>query len=621
MNFYISKIRLWFRNGAKPRELEFFKDKVNVITGDSSTGKSSVLKIIDYCLLEERCTIVQDVINENVSWYGMVFYVDDKPYTIIRKAPKLEEIEMTVIFKEGEFLPETPEAGIDDVRPKAFVKMNELFHVPTKIKLDSNIKLNYRHFLLFNYLTEDIIATESMYQDFSFFKSNEYVKIREDLFKMAIGVDEFKMKELESALKTAEDKEKRNKRKQENEIEELQKLQKTRAEILQEVEALGLGDATMLGNDAYAWSSNIKSIVAQCRLQFLDEEANRLRNELTLELIDVNERLGYYESLEREYTHYMERLKRQRDSLVPLDYMKKHLSELMAYQETGLLIKELSEAWQSIKDSYNPEIKLPDNFEKRRSVLKKRKEEIEKEIKRLNPYQPDKKDVMWISRAALLADKMEKELSKAPRQTVTDEMLIQMSQDINALNDKIIKLRAKNENAIGNLNDAILMYFKYQNGISESYKNCKPLYSMDLNMLMLERENGEYPIANVGSKSNYMFMHLCYFYGLHDLVMRNRNEQISSFLFIDQPSIPYYADKNESRNDADDNMSNDDQVKLRNAFELTDKFMREMTKKGQFQIIMIEHAGEEYWKDLDTFATRCHFTRKEGLIPSYVFNH
>ena len=47
MNFYISKIRLWFRNGAKPRDLKFYEDKVNVITGDSSTGKSSVLKIIE----------------------------------------------------------------------------------------------------------------------------------------------------------------------------------------------------------------------------------------------------------------------------------------------------------------------------------------------------------------------------------------------------------------------------------------------------------------------------------------------------------------------------------------------------------------------------------------------
>ena len=232
MNFYISKIRLWFRNGAKPRDLEFYEDKVNVITGDSSTGKSSVLKIIDYCLLEERCSIVQDVINENVSWYGMVFYIDGKSFTIVRKAPKVEEIEMVVIFREGEYLPDVPEANIDDLRPKALVKMNELFHIPTKVKLDSKIRLNFRHYLLFNYLTEDIIATESMYQDFSFFKSNEYVKVREDLFKMVIGVDEAKMMELTSELKSAEEKNNRLKKKQETEIEELQKLQKTRCSRL-----------------------------------------------------------------------------------------------------------------------------------------------------------------------------------------------------------------------------------------------------------------------------------------------------------------------------------------------------------------------------------------------------
>ena len=94
MNFYISKIRLWFRQGGEPRDLEFFNDKVNVITGDSSTGKSSVLKIIDYCLLSERSTIVEDVINENVAWYGLVFYVDDRPYTINRQAPTVESAEM-----------------------------------------------------------------------------------------------------------------------------------------------------------------------------------------------------------------------------------------------------------------------------------------------------------------------------------------------------------------------------------------------------------------------------------------------------------------------------------------------------------------------------------------------
>ena len=141
---------------------------------------------------------------------------------------------------------------------------------------------------------------------------------------------------------------------------------------------------------------------------------------------------------------------------------------------------------------------------------------------------------------------------------------------------------------------------------------------MEEKMLMLVTEDGEYPKANVGSKSNYMFLHLCYFFGLHDLLMKNRNEQIPQFLFIDQTSIPYYADKNTVTVLDNGKITNDDREKLTSAFRLTDKFMREMTRNGHFQIIMIEHAGEEYWKDLETFVTRYEFRNGEGLIPSRI---
>ena len=45
-----------------------------------------------------------------------------------------------------------------------------------------------------------------------------------------------------------------------------------------------------------------------------------------------------------------------------------------------------------------------------------------------------------------------------------------------------------------------------------------------------------------------------------------------------------------------------------------------MTLKGHFQIIMIEHAGEEYWQDLESFVTRYKFRRDDGLIPANVIN-
>ena len=44
MNFYIKKIRLWFHRHPEPKEYKFKPNKVNVVTGDSSTGKSSILR-------------------------------------------------------------------------------------------------------------------------------------------------------------------------------------------------------------------------------------------------------------------------------------------------------------------------------------------------------------------------------------------------------------------------------------------------------------------------------------------------------------------------------------------------------------------------------------------------
>ena len=619
MNFYISKIRLWFKQGGDPRDLDFFPDKVNVITGDSSTGKSSVLKIIDYCLLSERSAIVKDVINENVAWYGMVFYVNDKPYTIIRPSQTVESGEMKAIFRDGIFLPEHPEAGMNDIRSKVLVKMNELFNIPKKLKLDSKVKLDFRHNLMFNYLTEDIIATENTYQDLRFFRKNEYVKILNDLFKLAIGVDEMKRQELESELQTAKKEENKKKETQNKEQENQEKYKQTRNEIANEIEELGLGDAICFGDNPVAWAENVKTIVDNCNLQFKNEQANQQRRQIETELVEVREKLGYFESLDKEYKTYQKRLERQNDSLVPLDYVKKHLSELMTYQETGRLLRELTEAWQSIKESYVPEMKLPDNFEKSKRELQRKENELVERWRKLNPYQIDNKDIVWLRRAILLAERMEKELAKEPKLTITEEMLIQCGETVAAIEEKLMRLKAKNDNAIGNLNETIGKYFKYQRGISEAYRDYKPVYSLEESMLMLEGEEGEYPESNIGSKSNYMFLHLCYFFGLHDLLLNNQNKTIPQFLFIDQPSIPYYADKNGQRIVGNnETISNDDQEKLTEAFRLTDLFMREMTRRGHFQIIMIEHAGTEYWQDLNTFETRYEFRNGEGLIPSRI---
>lgn len=53
MKFNILKVILWLKSG-NVRELTFEPEKINLITGDSSTGKTDIINIIYYCLFDEN---------------------------------------------------------------------------------------------------------------------------------------------------------------------------------------------------------------------------------------------------------------------------------------------------------------------------------------------------------------------------------------------------------------------------------------------------------------------------------------------------------------------------------------------------------------------------------------
>lgn len=138
MNFYIQAIKLWFRANVPAKVYEFKPDKVNVITGDSSTGKSSLLSVIDYCLLSGESNIVEEVININVEWYGMVFHLDGVSYVVIRKNPKLELADQQIFFEEAEDFPESDLFVPNTTRGELLLRFNELFHTP-KRKFSVNV--------------------------------------------------------------------------------------------------------------------------------------------------------------------------------------------------------------------------------------------------------------------------------------------------------------------------------------------------------------------------------------------------------------------------------------------------------------------------------------------------
>ena len=79
---YIKSIIIFGKNGEK--RIVPLEQGVNIITGESKTGKSALVEIIDYCLCSTRCTVPKGKITEFSYLYTLVMLIGDSTYIIAR---------------------------------------------------------------------------------------------------------------------------------------------------------------------------------------------------------------------------------------------------------------------------------------------------------------------------------------------------------------------------------------------------------------------------------------------------------------------------------------------------------------------------------------------------------
>lgn len=83
MNSYIKAIIIFDKEGKK--SFVGLKRGVNIITGESKTGKSALVEIIDYCLCSSRCTVPKGKITDFAYLYVLPMFINGKTLIISRK--------------------------------------------------------------------------------------------------------------------------------------------------------------------------------------------------------------------------------------------------------------------------------------------------------------------------------------------------------------------------------------------------------------------------------------------------------------------------------------------------------------------------------------------------------
>lgn len=196
MTFQIKKLILWpKKEGKKIRTINFALNKVNVITGDSRTGKSAIVPIIDYCLASSDCLIPRDIIRDNVAWYGLLVSLGGEGFTLFARKESEDDSKPSDIFilKENireDDIPNVLDESHDKVN-SVYVKsrLNAIANIPyIKREMDNGLKiehLSFRDISHINLQAQEVMASQSVF----FYKVNRgiYHTRLSEWFRFLIG--------------------------------------------------------------------------------------------------------------------------------------------------------------------------------------------------------------------------------------------------------------------------------------------------------------------------------------------------------------------------------------------------------------------------------------------------
>jgi len=193
MYFQIKEVVLWpKRAGLKPRRVEFALGQANVLTGESRTGKSAIIPIIDYCLGSDKCTIPVKTIRTACAWFGVVIQTDEGQKLFARKEPgnKASTSEMFVL--EGETI-EIPDSISERNATSDIVRgmLDELAGL-TALEFEPDTisgfkgRPSFRDLAAFTFQPQNVVANPNVL----FFKADSYEhceKLR-TVFPFVLGV-------------------------------------------------------------------------------------------------------------------------------------------------------------------------------------------------------------------------------------------------------------------------------------------------------------------------------------------------------------------------------------------------------------------------------------------------
>jgi hypothetical protein len=589
MNYYISKLIIWFKNGTS-RELEFLPNKVNVITGRSNTGKTAIIDIIDYCFFASKSKISHDTINENSAWYSIVINYDGNPFTFARKAPEYSNVSDEYYFtnKLDSFY-KVPYQNSDKNTLKSFFE--SIFKIDSNAKVEyggsfhtKESKISLRYFQMFNTISGNIIENDS---GVFFDKQNEdrYREALPRVFDLAVGIETVEnivrkdtVNKLSTKLKRIEGKNKKIENKSSTFAEE-------QSNIISLAKKYSLINPELDKDTAWKEISSVKID------SVINSGQGGSRDALEKEYYATFNKIKKLNNFDAQYQSYKKSLSVIENKIKPIEYLKMIDHEIIKTSIFDEITTAISEQLLKIKFERNKKtpltVQVQDKIADLEEKLNHLKQKIEEYPEEEFNYSSSNEKFYYLGQITAQA-KIFNDFESEDKYEDTQKLKNQID------NISIVDTTNKRESTSRAIEEIVAGYMKIVSLSLENYKDYSPFFDYKNKTLGLRKPKSVH-IENVGSSSNQMFLHLFFTLAMHDIIEQNNSPFVAPYLIIDQPSRPYYGDEPEEEK----HLSSSDQSKIINAFKLLDSFIESrLETKSHFQMILLEHIPENIISDM-----------------------
>ncbi len=640
----IRSIHIYGHEGQR-RDLRFKVDGLNVITGRSSTGKSALAEIIEYCMGRSSFNVPEGVIRDKVAWYSVIYQFEKEQVMVAKPTPPSGGASCSMaMLRRGTQLqaPEFEDLKVNADDDSIVDLLSRLLGIPenrTEVALDNSrdsYDATVKHTPYYLFQKQGLVANK----DQLFYRQNEQFQPQaiRDTLPILLGVSSRDRYELESLLRLAQ----RDLRINSKQLEHARSSADTSHDqaigLYSEARTVGvIGniDGNPSANEVFealrlslSWKPETVPADDGGRISVLEGVLSQLRQDRR----GAQARIDAARHFANRANGYESEAAEQIDRLASIKALPRHPDSgewqwPFSQRNLGLdspvaavLLGELESLDKELQIATGQRPKL----EAYLADLAGKAEEIASAIKQkeaeLSAAIAANEVIAQMGSRNNAAARVVGRISLFLETLLPNEDVAKLEADNRRLNNKVRHLEEQigaddsNERLTSILNNISAHLSRYIQKFGAEFS----AYPARLNLVQLtitfDRPERPVPMGRTGGGENHLAYHLSALLALHLFAAQN-NRPIPRFLLIDQPTQVYFPSE-QSYKDADGSVhkteADADLNAVRRLFELLLKFTQD--EVPGFQLIVTEHANlRDQW--FQEALVEQPWTKPPALVP------